>query len=202
MTLCNIFTVLQRFQKERNRVLSHKSWHHLIFIFNKLWLKTVGTEKDIKGNYKRIPVAFSSPNTWFARALNSPWKSINPLKSPWKLKKLFKSLKSPWIFPSSPWILSKHPWKSKTSLTQCCLAHGKLWKLSKTQFSAQVFCSKFVWWFLVSFIAVIWRTLGTVPSRDKVLQYPSPPTISYRSRAQGIFLCYGVKRAERSLLIQ
>ena len=33
---------------------------------------------------------------WFALALNSPWKSINPLKSPWKLKNLFKSLKSTW----------------------------------------------------------------------------------------------------------
>jgi len=33
---------------------------------------------------------------WFARALNSPWKSINPLKSPWKLKNLFKSLNSRW----------------------------------------------------------------------------------------------------------
>ena len=71
---------------------------------------------------------------WFAWALNSPWKSITPLKSPWKLKNLFKSLKSTWIFPSSPWILSKHPWKNKTSLTQRCLAHGKLWKLSKTNF--------------------------------------------------------------------
>ena len=28
---------------------------------------------------------------------------------------------------------------------------------------------------LVYFIAVIWRTLGTVPSRDKVLQLPVPP---------------------------
>ena len=37
---------LYRFQKERDRVLSHRSWHHLIFICYKIWLKTVRIEKD------------------------------------------------------------------------------------------------------------------------------------------------------------
>ena len=45
MTSCNTLTVLQRFQKKRARVLSHKSWDHFIFVCDKIWLKTVGTEK-------------------------------------------------------------------------------------------------------------------------------------------------------------
>ena len=97
----------------------------MLCLFLKVVLRPKMTEKIIL-------FFFGFP--WFAQALNSPWKSINPLKSPWKLKNLLKSLKSPWIFPSSPWILTKGLWINKASLMQCCFAHRKLWNLGKTQF--------------------------------------------------------------------
>ena len=107
-----------KFSKKGNAIITFEKYTHhnkpiknfhimRVMYYSRMskWSRIIIQQVSYLARSYQIELSWSSAkcpkqvSPWFARALNSPWKSINPLKSPWKLKNLPKSLKSPWISP-------------------------------------------------------------------------------------------------------
>ena len=95
------------------------------------------------------------------------------LKSPWKLKSCGIPLKSPWIFLKASWI-------KMTFVKKRFLCKGRIERRAVHTFSWWSWKYVFLWFQCSRHgsFSVIWRTLGTVPSWGKVLQWAEfpPPT--------------------------